>query len=565
MKDRVLIFCFIIFACGGSSVSVSQDSVVDIIDSSPQEEVLVETLEEETGFDIGKEEIGSDVTDSCDKSEIDPLISEGKKWLEVAEPLLALELFDKAIKVCPQDTDAIFGSALAEMVFGAEMSVAAISVVKQASGHLLVEKPDDGMSQNEYLAKEFHNIFMEIRSRFVNGVDKLIKIEGVPLSFDVKQVPVHIGIKPSIVYHGRFDEGDVLLMVAIGNMIIGVLDFIAGQDLNTDMLSLVDLVKDAVNANKKIDFKILSGVLAYLLNQDPRFLNLHEKDGKTLFFDSRVRFSSVGPQLSKALDKIEALGKKEDDVTWVEKQGGMRILKVRNGVKVLPDGTLEEYPLTFEFDPQLHMALLSVSASIKTPGNMVTLHGGIIPITALILSFTSKVGFLDAIGLSIPIDISQLQVPEISGLFQTLIPNLMAFDWGEFFTNPVGLRVFMPEVTKDKQALNDTFVMEWECPSDIQPDGFPSGKLRLLCKEGTEEDMAHFEDTEYAISKDGVASSLPVMKFKDPTWNNLVFIDLEGKIGQTDTLSYKPANLKMLNTAIALMLKDLLKLLPSSQ
>lgn len=523
-----------------------------------------QAVADESGSDPGGEDVTSD---SGTPPEVLDLIAEGKRWLRDGEPGFAKQSFEAALDLAPDHTDALFGLALSHLVYGSELAVMAVSIGGQRSdpeaSAAATGTPPDTWSQNEYLAAELHYIFMNLRRHFALGSDLLARIEGRPLAFEVEAIPVSLGIKPTVMYRGVFDAADVHLMRAVADTATGLLDVLAGQDLSTDVLTIVGLVKDGFDG---VDGRAIFGILAYLLNEDARFLTLHPEDGETLFADAKTRFAEAGRTLAAAIEAARNEGPSGEGVSWWEPgadEGG--ILHVCCRVRYAADGTATEEEMTFGLTADILAAFQDASDSIRTPGDAVTLHGAVLPILATMVSVVSQTGLLEGLQVKLPIDLGGFEIAGISALLGSLLPNVVAFDWGAFFEHPVGLRAWLPEVTHTGQGgLADTVIAEWECPGDLDDHGFPSGTLGLLCAKGAAlEDGPHFAGGPFEVEADGVASPVPVLAFSDPTLNHLIRVDLDGVTGGADASSYKPADLRTLNAALARLLVGVLSLIPS--
>ncbi|NOZ02474.1 MAG: hypothetical protein GXP54_11370 [Deltaproteobacteria bacterium] len=240
-------------------------------------------------------------------------VQEGKRQLEKGESWFAVKAFDEALEIAPDDTNAVFGKALSEMVYGSELFLMVLSLTDQlaaepehgdmvreageithafAAVSSALKAPPDDWSQNEYLAGEIHRIFMNIRKHFDISVQYLDRLGESDLAFQVEAVPVYMRTKPMLMFRGVFDAGDVQIIRAVANTAVGICDVLAGQDVTTDMLTLIGLVKE-VPGKKKSDAKQVLQYVAYLLIQDDRFLTLHPQDGLKLFADSRDRFAAA--------------------------------------------------------------------------------------------------------------------------------------------------------------------------------------------------------------------------------------------------------------------------------
>lgn len=571
--------CFLGAGCGGGTAGTpdARDAIEaagdfagaedpDSLEPGPDvgDVVRDEAVADESGADPG----GEDVTfDPGTPPEVLDLIAEGKRWLRDGEPAFARKSFEAALDLAPDHTDALFGLALSHLVYGSELAVMAVSIGGQLSdpeaSAASTGTPPDTWSQNEYLAAELHYIFMNLRKHFALGSDLLARVEGRPLAFEVEAVPVSLGIKPTVMFRGVFDEADAHVMRAVADTAAGVLDVLAGQDLSTDVLTIVGLVQDGFD---DVDGRAIFGILAYLLNEDARFLTPHPEDGETLFEDARRRFGDAGRHLAAAIEALRVEGPSGKGVTWWEPdadEGGT--LHVCCQVRRAADGAATEEEMTFGLTADILAAFRDASESIRTPGHKVTLHGAVLPILATMVSLVSQTGFLEGIQVSLPIDLGGFEIAGISALLGSLLPNVVAFDWGAFFEHPVGLRAWLPEVTHGGQGgLTDTVIAEWECPGDLDENGFPSGTLGLLCaKEADLEDGPHFAGGPFEVGADGVASPVPVLAFSDPTLNHLIHVDLGGVPGGADASSYEPADLRSLNAALARLLAGVLSLIPS--
>jgi len=541
----------------------------------------------ETVDAVDKTDIATDIPGDAIDGEFTPSsaaewIAEGKRQLRDGEAGFAVKAFEEAVALEPDNTDALFGMALAGMVYGSELFVMAVSLIDQfmsepgpifpaAFGRLpgpvvsissALETPPDDWSQNEYLASEIHRIFMRIRDHFVTAIEYLEKVKDRDLNFEVEAVPVYLGIKPMLMYRGIFDAGDVHLMNAIANTVVGITDVLAGQDLTTDVLTLVGFVKSGLDSGTT-DAKAVFEYAAYLLSQDERFLTLHAEDGEYLFNDAQERFAAAGPAIATGMDKARGLGDGAEQISLVEDTGDKHVLRVRSRVRYQADGVPYEEDIVFHFTDDILQALGDASDSIEDNGDPVTLHGAILPILAVMLSAASQCGVLDAVGLELPIDLGAFEIPGVVALLQSLLPNVMAFDWGEFFKEPVGLRAWLPAITEGMGVFEDTVIVEWECPDDLDEHGYPSGSLGLLCGSDAELiDSSHFQGSQYEIEADGIASGFPVFAFPDPTLNSLAMVDLDGEEGSTDSSTFELADGSSLNAALAKLLDGILALVP---
>jgi len=188
----------------------------------------------------------------------------------------------------------------------------------------------------------------------------------------------------------------------------------------------------------------------------------------------------------------------------------------------------------------------------------------VVPVLGTIAVVLVRSGLLDTFGIALPdfLDLTVLEVDDVVAVLQGLLPNVMAFDWGEAFSRPAGARVWLPAVTTDGMLMDNRMIVAWECPDDTAATGYPTGTFGMLCaKDASLVDGPHFADTPFAIAADGTASGVPVLAFHDYTLNALVFVDLEGQAGSDDASTYVAADGVLLNAAIAALLGPILQLL----
>lgn len=528
-----LFFCFLIcFSCEQGALKIEDEDEIFIKDFFKEE------------FEVSNKVKG--------------LIDEGKKFLENGEPFFALQSFETALLIEPENIDAIFGSSLSEFIYASELFMMITTLVTQFESYGMGKKivENTPATENEYIAKEFHYIFMKIREKFYSATKKLEKIQGKKLSFNVEKVPVYFRLKPSLIFRGEFDEGDVYLMSGIGNFLTGVFDFIVGQDLRTDLLTVVSIIKDGLEGIK-FDFKFISNLFAYLLREDERFLNLHPGEGKFLFFESQKHFAKTGELLLLAFEWMKLMDNVENEVSSIETlDDGTLKLIIRNGVQD-EENILNEIPLIFDISPSLQSALSKTSKNILEGKDIISLHEGIIPILSMIISTAFKVKMIQSFNIKFPFDMGKLSIENLNFILKTIIPDLLGFNWGNFFKNPVGFRNFLPSLKEKEGIMEGSFLCEWECPDGMGVDGFPTGWKRLLCPDNVQlKDSSHFENTPFEIPEDDIACSSPVSAFLDPSFNGLLYVR-ENEKDDFDVPTLKTLNLILCKSLINLF--DLIK------
>ena len=482
------------------------------------------------------------------------LVEEGKLYLAQARPYEALLSFEAALLADPDSVDALFGAALAELIEASELMAMIISLAGQLES-LSVDPPP---TRNEYVAEELHGIFMKLRARFQGGLDKLELIGDRELTFTVEAAWLFLGVKPVLCYRGTFDQADVHLMRSTASFILFLFDLICGQDLNADVLTLVSMQRHGDLAD--LGARGVVELLVFLLESDPRFLGLHQEDGEAMFQAGREHLASVGPELRRALELMA--GRDGPDYVTTLRSGPEETIQVvvRNRVQVSDEGEASEEELAVCLTPSMVDKIEALSESLDAPGTVLPFAEGPLALVATMMATAASLGLLDL--SSLPLQPEVLDAPHLYALGRFFLPGIFAVDLATFFLEPAGLGLLMPGWTSDPHS-GGSFIMEWECPDDLDEDGWPAGWQNLSCSDAAEViDSAHFIDTESEIQADGYLSNAPHMVFEDPTFNGLLLVDLSSyDLPGHNPPGFAPTTLGSLNTGLSAVLGNLLAVL----
>ena len=546
-------------ACGGSS----SEHAPDVVDAGTTDALPgLDALDVATPPDVfepdlagreAAETTGDDTTQTC--TGIEETLAEAKEMLEIGQSYMALQLYREAEEQCPDSVEARFGVALAGMVDGIELGLSLLSVANQA----FIDDLPELQSQDDWAAEVVHDAMAYLAQRFRDSLARLDGLvdDDVRLSFG--QVPVYNTNRMMLEYRGEFDNGDVHLMRAMAQGLLLVLDVLVTQDFRIDIMTLIPIVRGYDGETAEMVLMVMARVLA----AGPQALGVHPVDGVEAYDEAGRMIAAFDGSLTAALEWLrnEEPGDTEQ-VSYLLENSTEALASLVIQAKVTYGDDHLEPPtrgdLLFKIPDDLEAALFAMAESVEGRGDPVPWEDGpvwLLAVMANIIFQTGILGELDLGGLTLPLD--RMDIQALADTVKNLVPLPFAFDFGTMFATPTGLRAFLPGPTEDGESV----LMDWECPSETEDDGFPDGSGGLLCDSADAlEDGPHFVGTDIEFEADGVLSGLPYLGFLDPTWNGLLLAD-EARIGLSEEEGFVPATQRSLNAGLAVGLEPILNLL----
>lgn len=532
-------------------------------------------LDDTGGGDVGTPDVKPPPTDGSDEDvlpgdcnctettadvgpppELAAMLAEGLEWLEKGQPLLALQIYEEALESYPDSVDAQFGAALAEMVDTTEFLLMILSLTNQVGPYVsTTEEPN----QNEWFAEELHRYFDYLAEGYRSARTRLDALEDAELSFDVTAVPVFNVSAPFLLYRGTFDGGDVRMMRTVCDFAIFGLDVIVTQDLSTDAFSLISLVRSAM-FDDSATVQIVLYSAAFLLSSGPTFLDVHPEYGPGHYAEARDAFIRLSTDLEDALEWMRAAGDPSDDEVSglrVHPTNGTETYVLHAGVTTNPPEEPETFTVEFVLPPAAVGGFALMAESTEAPGRLVTWDDGPRWALSTLVTVALKLGVFGELSFGgITLSPESVNVTTLANLLSSLAPMPLAFDFGTMFQSPTGLRNFLPREAES----GDTMIVEWECPAELEGDGWPNGPGQFLCDSlETLEDAAHFVDTDDEIAADGLTTTFPYFVWRDPTFHGLLHVKMAA-IGMESETEYQLADQQTLNAALAKGLEQILRL-----
>jgi hypothetical protein len=214
--------------------------------------------------------------------------------------------FEEVLKeVDGSNAEARFGAVLSELLQFASI----IRVVSQLTG--------EAADENDFLHALIDDLLTDLRLRFERLSFELTRLKSDPqFTFVLKQpTPVYLTSTetPDVDLQGEWDRGEVFLVDAGVQLILGVLNLAQAIDLEADYLGIYneftesdieldlgDGVEGAVSGIERQMPKIQE-LLTYVLNRNPNFLGLDTDTGEEQMHQAGLRLGNAIDSLRKGL------------------------------------------------------------------------------------------------------------------------------------------------------------------------------------------------------------------------------------------------------------------------
>lgn len=507
-------------------------------------------------------EVTADAAEVMLPGDYEDLMDEGRYWLSNGEPGFALNAFEAALFLRPEEQDALFACGLAAFVQNVELFAMVLTLPTQfgaygaGEGNLSIFKPE---SENDYLVEEIHHIFMELRAGFVVAQGYLKSVDDPSLAWTIEQVPIFVFTKPVVNLRGTFDYGDVQLLISANAFFLWFTELLAGQDFHTDLLTIAYSALDLKDKGADL-FSILE-LASSLMASDPLFLALHHKDGEFLFEQGAQHMREIGFYLVEGLlNQSNEPGVVAGHAVAIDYRDGNPVMVISNRVDF---HSQSEEVLSIEFAQELLERADVLIDSFDSPGDYVPFSEGPAIQLGIVLGMFSKLDLLRFSPVEIPIDLSNLEPGQVAALLGMFLGNSFGFDYGTLFQSPIGLRQILPLMLKEPEPLGpEDFWMEWECLAETDESGSPAGAGGFVCSAGAElSDTPHFVGTEYEIPADDLASGLPYMVWEDPTMGGMLGVDELYLDNHGDPQNFVAPDLRLTNLGLHLFLEPIIGLL----
>ena len=416
---------------------------------------------------------------------------------------------------------------------------------------------NDIKSQSDYVAELVNTLFDELAKTLEIAIEAYNKLKGKPdFKWEInKQIPIFLSVQQTSHLKGTIGPAEVYMFDALAKSLLSFIKYFGAHDFHG---SIMDLILWLRGNNVGSDLSSIEPKIIQMLETDESFLNLRPDNlGKEYFLEKQKIYADI---LSNAIssfefaqnnDHIEIINENPDLQLEELKQNILYVDKDLNGDTYLFADILklEDY---LPSKPVYYQARLIKEDDLILFENLknnimgigseepIAFTKDLITVLGTMFVLMDSFGFLK--WLNLDLGLGGLLTPELLTTYIDMkLPDGLAIKYSSFYENPRSLRDILPVWIEDSNN-NKRFLIEWECPLELEDNGYPDGSGDLICK--SEEnliDTVHFVGTEYEIPSDGTASIYPYIAFKDPTFSGSFFINPKelGIEGGND--AYEPA------------------------
>ena len=431
-------------------------------------------------------------------------LKEGKGFLAKGEPAKAEDSFEKGLKYYDGD-EALYGLVIARGLKGLELINMITSLAFWAP---------PASSENDEIENYILNIFSQFRALNKEAgdlTDKLLKRNDP--AFTIDNLPFNIWSAEVLNLKGKWNKGDLYFLRSYFRAMESIFSFLLSFSLHGDYLGTISFARKYIYGT--INGEVIGKIYAYILLHNPDFLKLEDIGSWKEFAEAlKESLSSFNTFLKTGGGSIFTLSFQD---TGPFLRLGIDPETQNEIVLQLPDlfpNAVSDFVANFEGKVKFLEWKDDIAPVLSV-------------ITGIVISILPLAYFKWQIPQQYAALLKTLANPSfLDNLLVGLLPDSFGFDIGSFASRPVGLRNLLPLPRYDLPETSSTLYWEWEC-QERGRDGYPLGKMGIMCRnDDTFIDSPHFADTKWAIEKDGFAGKLPYLIFPDPTFNNLLYVNL---------------------------------------
>ncbi|RJO65821.1 MAG: hypothetical protein C4523_15275 [Myxococcales bacterium] len=498
----------------------------------------------DTDGDLPQED-GDEESGDGDVEEEPPGVNEnveaGMMWLEKGEATFANASFKLAFEEDPDDPQARFGYAFTESLVSFEILGMLITTVSSVTGSSDWPQPEEARtmsvdppppdgyeSWDDWLDKEIYFAFDLINSRFKHSVELYgpLKEEG-GLSMRFEKLPIYIGLFEPTYIRGEIDDADVFMFDAMSRTFAALFQMVLSHHLKSDLATIISRYQGGTLGDTQ-DTGNLGGVMTYLLNYEPKFLDFRDNGRALVSESSEYLFGALQDILDAAVAaeaEQEEDSDQSDEFFVVEKERDESDLVMQVWITDV-NGPGEKLQAVTLITPTELVAVSTWKNQLENGGPAAPMDEVVMPILASMAIMPIAFGLLDAFGFDLGLD-PQIITPSLLATLVTSFVDLdlIAIDLHAYLQDPKPLREMLPVWSTDKPGFENTMMMEWECAPEEMVDGHPIEGFSCKTEE-TMVDAPHFVGTAYEIAADGKTFTSPYTAYQDPTFGGILYVNV---------------------------------------
>jgi len=224
---------------------------------------------------------------------LDRMIEEGKTYLALGDGDHAREIFLEVLVFAPDNTDAHFGVALADVLRVVKLVE---SLDEYINDYLGADKgkgqKDDEQGLGDFLHEYTERLIYTVAQELTKHTWRIYQLtDERDFQFYLSSYPITYKGEPLLLCRGEWDGAELRLVWGIGNLLMGVSHAVLGTDLNFDIgpilrlpIDFASLLEDPAAVDWTALFPSLVDALLEILT-DPDYPNflLLTPDGRELF------------------------------------------------------------------------------------------------------------------------------------------------------------------------------------------------------------------------------------------------------------------------------------------
>ena len=465
--------------------------------------------------------------------EFGTLIEDGKRVLGARDFARASQFFSKAVEIKPDSPEARFGLALSLIgIFFKNIEKVILELGSIVTQMLGISPPYSGIGGRfTPLSEDYTDLITEevtlndiveaiISANLIEPIDKILENLEIPRekenwTFYVDKLSWVIKFEDRILWEidisGEFDSSDANFLYSGFSFLESLLKLVLSVNIHLNFENLVrinEFISSIGGITKLIENPrlVVLSVLPFILNENENFLGVEPKRGVRYWTEDIPQgFLKSAETMLKTYELLtkEKDDQKDDIILVVEKENTEQGVVLRR--IAFPSSS------TYFRDTELIDAIggSRILASMEIPSNFLEIFenikgsfegsrrakwGNIIDTISFFLVAALKTGLFDTIINTFVNSAGSYGMPEasiqqilqivdpqlISGIVKGIVPDVIEFDFKEFFSKPVGIRNLLPAWTEE-----NSFSIEWECFSDspkIIPLNEGNPAFMFLCK-----------------------------------------------------------------------------------
>jgi hypothetical protein len=421
---------------------------------------------------------------------------------------------------------------------------------------------------------------LDLLDKSLEEIDGMLEavIEDEEFYFFIETLPVKIEIFEVLDMGGEFDRSDALLFSGVAKFMRGCLSLLYAYNYDIDLFDTMPSIGMLFEDDSMVATTgNVINLVAYIFHTNTDLLNLDD-DGVEMLEQSRQLMAAGANRVVEAMDSAMAeTDDQQDDILAVDQAAvpPMIVANITLSNDLLDHSTYSDGRMMIANLGELQTATARFSENLISGGPRLTFAEDVAPVFGFIMVILFDSGLLGVIADYIVAEVDsgfadyifgstegeETSENDVIDFLNHFIPNYLEIDFGGFFDYAGNIRDILPPTIimdgiDDDPSLvfSSLFLHEWECNSNEAYAGDSSLMPGLLCPAGADalNDVGHFPPSDDSVATDyyyrrptnehvaalnefeipyippdGLKSPLPYFPLTDPTFNHLVWVNID--------------------------------------